>query len=122
MTIGLVVKSSFISANTSVGSAIAMPSASSLSVTTSTPGAPTSRCTIRPLTVTMVTPRNGTVANAASISGGMPPATGEFVQYPDGFKDGTHLNATGASRVCDLAIEEIHAAQHQPAAVLAFLG
>src|SRR5262249_29822612 len=32
---------------------------------------------------------------------------GEFPQYPDGFKDGTHLNAAGASRVCDLAIEEI---------------
>lgn len=32
---------------------------------------------------------------------------GEFPQYPDGFKDGTHLNAAGASRICDLAIEEI---------------
>jgi hypothetical protein len=32
---------------------------------------------------------------------------GEFPQYPDGFKDGTHLNAAGACRVCDLAIEEI---------------
>lgn len=32
---------------------------------------------------------------------------GEFTQYPDGFKDGTHLNAAGACRVCDLAVEEI---------------
>ena len=32
---------------------------------------------------------------------------GLFPQYPDGFKDGTHLNALGGSRVCDLAIEEI---------------
>jgi lysophospholipase L1-like esterase len=32
---------------------------------------------------------------------------GEFAKYPDGFKDGTHLNVAGACRVCDLAIEEI---------------
>ncbi|QDU29912.1 Rhamnogalacturonan acetylesterase RhgT [Anatilimnocola aggregata] len=32
---------------------------------------------------------------------------GLFPQYPDGFKDGTHLNAVGGSRVCDLAVEEI---------------
>lgn len=32
---------------------------------------------------------------------------GEFATYPDGFKDGTHLNAAGACRVCDLAIEEV---------------
>lgn len=32
---------------------------------------------------------------------------GEFATYPDGFKDGTHLNAAGACRICDLAIEEI---------------
>jgi lysophospholipase L1-like esterase len=32
---------------------------------------------------------------------------GEFPQYPEGHKDGTHLNANGAARVCDLAIEEI---------------
>jgi pectinesterase len=32
---------------------------------------------------------------------------GEFAKYPDGFKDGTHLNAAGACRICDLAIEEI---------------
>src|SRR5437763_1017971 len=76
ITTGAVVKSSFISANTSVGSAIAMPSASSGSVTTSTPGAATSRCTTRPLTVTIVTPRTGTVASAASIAAGTPPLTG----------------------------------------------
>ena len=34
---------------------------------------------------------------------------GDFAKYPDGFKDGTHFNALGASRVCDLAIEEIQA-------------
>src|SRR3954464_14611857 len=76
-TIGAVVKSSFISAKTSVGSAMAMPSASSGSVTTSTPGAATSSETTRPLTVTIVTPRTGTVASAASIGPGIPPATGE---------------------------------------------
>jgi lysophospholipase L1-like esterase len=32
---------------------------------------------------------------------------GEFEAFPDGYKDGTHLNAMGACRVCDLAIEEI---------------
>ena len=32
---------------------------------------------------------------------------GDFEKYPDGFQDGTHLNVLGASRVCDLAIEEI---------------
>jgi pectinesterase len=31
---------------------------------------------------------------------------GEFTKYPDGLKDGTHLNCAGACRVCDLAIEE----------------
>ncbi len=34
---------------------------------------------------------------------------GEYGKYPDGFRDGTHLNAAGASRICDLAIEEIFA-------------
>lgn len=34
---------------------------------------------------------------------------GVFVKYPHGFQDGTHLNVTGACRVCDLAIEEISA-------------
>jgi lysophospholipase L1-like esterase len=32
---------------------------------------------------------------------------GEYEKYPDGFKDGTHYNTLGASRACDLAIEEI---------------
>jgi len=32
---------------------------------------------------------------------------GEFPQYPNGNKDATHLNAAGACRVCDLAVEEI---------------
>lgn len=32
---------------------------------------------------------------------------GLFPQYPEGFRDGTHLNSLGAVRVCDLAIEEI---------------
>ncbi len=32
---------------------------------------------------------------------------GEFAKYPEGFKDGTHPNALGASRICDLVIEEI---------------
>lgn len=32
---------------------------------------------------------------------------GEFIKYPDGFQDGTHLNTYGACRVCDLAIEEL---------------
>ncbi len=32
---------------------------------------------------------------------------GEYAKFPDGFKDGTHYNTLGASRACDLAIEEI---------------
>jgi hypothetical protein len=32
---------------------------------------------------------------------------GEYAKYPEGFKDGTHLNVMGAARVCDLAVEEI---------------
>jgi len=32
---------------------------------------------------------------------------GEYEKYPAGFKDGTHYNTLGASRTCDLAIEEI---------------
>jgi lysophospholipase L1-like esterase len=32
---------------------------------------------------------------------------GDFAKYPEGFRDGTHLNTYGACRVCDLAIEEI---------------
>jgi lysophospholipase L1-like esterase len=32
---------------------------------------------------------------------------GEYAAYPNGLKDATHLNAAGACRVCDLAIEEI---------------
>ena len=34
---------------------------------------------------------------------------GEYEKYPDGFKDGTHYNTLGASRTCDLMIEEIQA-------------
>lgn len=32
---------------------------------------------------------------------------GEFAKAPDGLKDDTHFNAYGASRMCDLAVEEI---------------
>jgi lysophospholipase L1-like esterase len=32
---------------------------------------------------------------------------GEYEKYPEGFKDGTHYNTLGASRTCDLTIEEI---------------
>jgi lysophospholipase L1-like esterase len=32
---------------------------------------------------------------------------GEYAKLPEGLKDDTHLNAFGATRVCDLAIEEI---------------
>jgi lysophospholipase L1-like esterase len=32
---------------------------------------------------------------------------GEYTKLPEGLKDDTHLNAFGATRVCDLAIEEI---------------
>jgi len=35
---------------------------------------------------------------------------GEFASIPDGKKDNTHFNACGASRVCDLAAEEIKTA------------
>jgi lysophospholipase L1-like esterase len=35
---------------------------------------------------------------------------GEFAQRPDGLKDDTHFNAFGASRVCDLAVEEMNTA------------
>ena len=35
---------------------------------------------------------------------------GEFARYADGLKDDTHLNAFGASRVCDLAAEELETA------------
>ena len=34
---------------------------------------------------------------------------GEFSSIPAGKKDDTHLNAFGASRICDLATEEIRA-------------
>ncbi len=37
-------------------------------------------------------------------------APGEFDRLPEGRKDDTHLNAYGASRVCDLAVEEIEKA------------
>jgi lysophospholipase L1-like esterase len=36
-------------------------------------------------------------------------APGEYAGLPDGLKDDTHLNALGATRVCDLAVEEITA-------------
>jgi lysophospholipase L1-like esterase len=32
---------------------------------------------------------------------------GEYAKLPEGLKDDTHLNAFGATRVCDLAVEEI---------------
>ncbi len=32
---------------------------------------------------------------------------GEYGEHPDGLKDDTHLNALGATRVCDLAVEEM---------------
>lgn len=32
---------------------------------------------------------------------------GDFPKYPEGFRDGTHLNTYGACRVSDLAVEEI---------------
>jgi lysophospholipase L1-like esterase len=32
---------------------------------------------------------------------------GELAAYPDGLKDDTHFNALGATRACDLALEEI---------------
>lgn len=35
---------------------------------------------------------------------------GEFAALPDGKKDDTHFNAFGASRVCDLAVEEMRVA------------
>lgn len=35
---------------------------------------------------------------------------GEFKSLPEGRKDDTHLNAFGASRICDLAVEEMKAA------------
>ena len=34
---------------------------------------------------------------------------GEWLSIPEGRKDDTHLNAFGASRICDLAVEEIRA-------------
>lgn len=34
-------------------------------------------------------------------------AAGEYENYPDGLKDDTHFNALGATRICDLAVEEI---------------
>jgi lysophospholipase L1-like esterase len=34
-------------------------------------------------------------------------APGEYEQHPDGLKDDTHFNALGATRMCDLAVEEI---------------
>ena len=37
---------------------------------------------------------------------------GEFSKYPKELKDDTHFNAFGASRVCDLAVEEI--SRHVP--------
>jgi lysophospholipase L1-like esterase len=34
-------------------------------------------------------------------------AAGEYEKYPDGLKDDTHFNAIGATRMCDLAADEI---------------
>ena len=34
-------------------------------------------------------------------------APGEYARHPDGLKDDTHLNPLGATRVCDLAVEEL---------------
>lgn len=34
-------------------------------------------------------------------------APGEYEAHPDGLKDDTHFNAVGATRVCDLVVEEI---------------
>jgi hypothetical protein len=34
----------------------------------------------------------------------------EFEKCPEGLKDGTHFNAFGASRMCDLAVVEIRVA------------
>jgi lysophospholipase L1-like esterase len=34
-------------------------------------------------------------------------APGELADHPNGLKDDTHFNALGATRVCDLAVEEI---------------
>ena len=34
-------------------------------------------------------------------------APGEYPKHPDGLQDDTHLNAFGATRVCDLAVEEM---------------
>lgn len=38
---------------------------------------------------------------------------GEFARYPKELKDDTHFNAFGASRICDLAVEEMN--RHVPA-------
>jgi lysophospholipase L1-like esterase len=43
---------------------------------------------------------------------------GEFARLPDGLKDDTHLNAYGASRVCDLAAAEISTAVPELAKLL----
>jgi lysophospholipase L1-like esterase len=37
-------------------------------------------------------------------------APGEYVNQREGFQDDTHFNAVGATRICDLAVEEIQAA------------
>jgi lysophospholipase L1-like esterase len=36
-------------------------------------------------------------------------APGEFAAHPQGLEDDTHFNALGATRLCDLAVEEISA-------------
>lgn len=37
-------------------------------------------------------------------------APGEYENHPEGFQDDTHFNAVGASRICDLAMEEMQTA------------
>ncbi|MCA9188739.1 MAG: rhamnogalacturonan acetylesterase [Pirellulaceae bacterium] len=34
---------------------------------------------------------------------------GEYTRFPDGNRDDTHFNALGATRICDLAVEDIQA-------------
>ncbi|HYG24711.1 MAG TPA: rhamnogalacturonan acetylesterase [Verrucomicrobiae bacterium] len=43
---------------------------------------------------------------------------GEYAAIPEGKKDNTHLNPLGASRICDLAVEEIRAVAPELAAWL----
>jgi hypothetical protein len=35
---------------------------------------------------------------------------GEYEKLPDGLRDDTHLSAIGASRICDLAADELRRA------------